>query len=78
MRMRFIILSSAFLAMFAVTAVAYAADINTGLLAYWPLDNDANDVISGNDGTLVGGAGFVNDPARGKTLDAVHSELRGE
>ena len=78
MRMRFVILSSAFLVIFAVNAFVYAADIDTGLLAYWPLDNDANDVISGHNGELVGGASFVDDPVRGKVLEVDGNDGRVE
>lgn len=30
-----------------------------GLISWWPADGNANDIQDGNDGTLVGGAGFA-------------------
>ena len=31
----------------------------TGMVSWWPGDGNAEDIIDGNDGTLVGGAGFA-------------------
>ena len=33
--------------------------------AYWPLDDNANDVVGGKNGTVVGGVQFLNDSERG-------------
>ena len=41
---------------------------SAALVAYWPLDGDAKDAADGHDGTLVGGAAFVQDPDRGTVL----------
>jgi hypothetical protein len=46
-----------------------AADITSGLLAYWVLDDDVKDSVGGHDGVLVGGAEFVQDNERGKVLE---------
>jgi len=35
------------------------AGLNDGLVAYWPFDNNADDLVGGNNGTLVGGASYV-------------------
>jgi hypothetical protein len=48
---------------------ALLADITSDIVAYWPLDDNANDAIGGHDGALVGGASFVSDNARGKVLE---------
>ena len=45
-----------------------AGTASAALIAYWPLDGDAGDVADGHDGTLVGGARFVQDAARGTVL----------
>ncbi|MBN1186848.1 MAG: T9SS type A sorting domain-containing protein [Bacteroidales bacterium] len=34
-------------------------------IAHWPLDDNANDIIDGKNGTVVGGVQFLNDPDRG-------------
>ncbi|MFQ6043024.1 MAG: LamG domain-containing protein [Candidatus Poribacteria bacterium] len=49
------------------TAVSIA-NLAEGLVAYWPLDGDANDNIGGHDGKLMGGASFVKDGERGEVL----------
>jgi len=52
-----------------VAADVSAADITSGLLAYWILDDDVKDSVGGHDGVLVGGAEFVRDDDRGKVLE---------
>lgn len=44
------------------------AGLKEDLVGYWPLDDDASDIIGKHDGKLVGGAKFVNDAKRGKVL----------
>jgi len=44
------------------------ADLSEGLIAYWPLNGDAGDIIGGHNGQLVGGAKFVQDKDRGWVL----------
>jgi Concanavalin A-like lectin/glucanases superfamily len=39
-----------------------------GLFGHWPLNGDARDVTGSNDGALLGGASFVDDPQRGQVL----------
>jgi len=41
---------------------------SAALIAHWPLDGDAQDVVDGHHGTLVGGAAFVEDSDRGIVL----------
>jgi hypothetical protein len=50
-------------AVLVTTGTASAA-----LIAYWPLDGDAKDAADSHDGTLVGGASFVEDADRGTVL----------
>jgi hypothetical protein len=38
------------------------------LIAYWPLDADAQEIIAGHNGTLVSGAQFTDDPEKGRVL----------
>lgn len=42
-------------------------------IAHWPLDDNANDIIGGKNGTVVGGVQFLNDAERGDVayLDGV-------
>lgn len=35
------------------------------LLSHWPLQSNANDIVGGKNGTVVGGVQFLNDPFRG-------------
>jgi len=58
----------AFLAIGLITGIAYAADTKTNILAYWPLDGNANDIVGKHNGKLVGGASFVQDAKRGQVL----------
>ncbi len=39
--------------------IANAADVTSGLVAHWPLDGNADDVVSGNNGELMGGPIWV-------------------
>ena len=48
--------------------IAHAADIDSNLVAYWSLNGDVNDTVGGHNGSLVGGASFVQDAARGAVL----------
>lgn len=53
---------SAALLFFAVSGHAVAQSCvppPEGLIAWWPGDGDASDIVGGRDGTLVGGAGFA-------------------
>lgn len=59
-------------------SLAIAADTKTGLIAFWSLDADANDVVGGNNGKLVGGAKFVTDATRGKVLEVDGKDGRVE
>lgn len=44
-----------------LTGVASAADVNSDLVGYWPLDGNADDASgNGNDGELMEGPDFVN------------------
>lgn len=54
---------------FAVFAANWTKRLDPTLVAYWMLDNNAED-SSGNrhHGTLIGGASFVTDPNRGQVL----------
>jgi len=52
----------------AFSATVPMADLNSGLVGYWPLDDDAKDIVGGHDGKLVGGASFVEDSDRGDVL----------
>ena len=58
--------------------ITHAADINSNLVAYWPLDGDVNDNVGGHNGSLMGGAGFVEDAARGTVLETDGSDGRAE
>ena len=58
--------------------IAHAADISSNLVAYWPLDGDVNDTVGGHNGSLVGGASFVQDAARGTVLEVDGSDGRAE
>ena len=40
-------------------------DIQSGLINYLPLDVDASDLSGANDGTVVNGVTFIDDPERG-------------
>jgi hypothetical protein len=51
-----------------LSSTTLMAALTDGLIALWPLDDDAEDVVGGHNGNLVGGASFVNDPGRGKVL----------
>ena len=50
------------------TAQTALGDLSEGIVAYWPLDSDANDAVGSHDGEFVGGAQFVTDNERGKVL----------
>ena len=58
--------------------IAHAADIDSDLVAYWPLDGDVNDTVGGHNGSLVGGAGFVEDAARDTVLETDGSDGHAE
>jgi hypothetical protein len=74
--MRFFTVSACLIFLFSSTVVM--ADLTEGLIALWPLDDDANDIIGGHDGNLVGGASFVNDADRGKVLSVDGTDGRVE
>lgn len=40
------------------TLISSAAYAQAGLVSYWPADGSANDVVGGNNGTLLNGAGY--------------------
>ena len=45
-----------------ILAVAFAgADLKDGLVAYWPLDGDGDDLAGNSEGELDGGADWVNE-----------------
>ena len=49
-------------------AQAGATSTADGLVGQWPLDDDTNDAVGVNDGTLQGSATFVTDADRGQVL----------
>ena len=58
---RLIIIMFVLLAVFAVHGDAIA-DLNNGLVAYYPLDGNANDSTEyGNNGTEQGGVDYVQE-----------------
>ena len=68
MKRQFIGVMISFLAACLAAGIANAADVKSGLLAYWPLDGDVKDSVGGHDGVLVGGAQFTKDDDRGEVL----------
>jgi hypothetical protein len=52
----------------SVSSTLNAANPPASWTAYYPLASDANDADGNFNGTLEGGAGFVNDPQRGSVL----------
>ena len=57
-----------------VNVLFFASIINSQTpIAHWPLDDNANDIIDGKNGTVVGGVQFLNDADRGDVayLDGV-------
>jgi len=51
-----------------VLLLSLLGDASADLVANWPLDADAKDIIGGHDGILVGGAQITDDPERGRVL----------
>jgi hypothetical protein len=51
-----------------VLVLSLVGGASADLIAYWPLNGDALDVVGNRHGTLVGGASFVNDTTRGMVL----------
>jgi len=51
-----------------VTITVTYADVTSGLFAYYPFEDDATDVVGGNDGTMANGASIVSDGRRGNVL----------
>jgi hypothetical protein len=51
-----------------VLVLVVADNASADLVAHWPLDVDARDIVGGHDGTLVGGAQFTEDAERGRVL----------
>ena len=51
-----------------VLLLGLLVDASADLVANWPLDADAKDIIGGHDGILVGGAQITDDPERGRVL----------
>lgn len=49
-----LLMVSTFVAFAAFLAAVSMADLKEGLVAYWPLDGNAEDVVGGNDGELMG------------------------
>lgn len=41
-----------------VSAASVALPVTDGLVSYWPADGNANDIVGGNNGTLLNGAGY--------------------
>ena len=58
--------------------IVHAADIDSNLVAYWPLNGDVNDTIGGHNGSLMGSASFVQDAARGTVLEVDGNDGRAE
>ena len=52
----------------SVSSTLNAANPPAGWTAYYPLTSNANDANGNFNGTLEGGASFVNDPQRGNVL----------
>ena len=51
-----------------VLLLSLLSDASADLVANWPLDADAKDIIGSHDGILVGGAQITDDPERGRVL----------
>jgi len=51
-----------------VLVLGLLGDASADLVAHWPLDADAKDIVGGHDGILVGGAQITDDPERGRVL----------
>ena len=51
-----------------VLLLGLLGDASADLVANWPLDADAKDIIGSHDGILVGGAQITDDPERGRVL----------
>lgn len=57
-----------------VVSFAQAADLTSGLVAYWQFNGNVKDAIGGYDGVLMQEAKIINDPKRGQVLDLTGSE----
>ena len=68
MKRQFLIISVCLISVFLFASIS-TADLASGLVAYWPLDNDTKDVAGNHDGILGSGASLINDPERGGVLD---------
>jgi hypothetical protein len=46
-------------------------------VAYWPLDSNVKDIVGNHNGSVAGGATFVNDASRGMVfkVDGVSTTL---
>lgn len=73
------------LATLTITSAPPCGGIPAGLVSWWPGEGAANDIVSGNDGTLQGGAAFTPgivglafsfDPANGTVIVPDASNLR--
>jgi len=51
-----------------VLLLSPVSNTSADLIAYWPLNGDATDVIGSHHGTLIGGASFIVDDSRGIVL----------
>jgi hypothetical protein len=52
-----------------VLLLSPVSNTSADLIAYWPLNGDATDVVGNHHGTLIGGASFIVDDSRGIVLD---------
>ena len=52
----------------SVLVLSCFSSVSADLVAYWPLNGDASDMVGSHHGTLVGGASFVSDTSRGIVL----------
>lgn len=49
--------------------IEYVEDPTEGLVAYWPLNNNTNDIIGGNNGTLNGSPDWTTGPDESRALE---------
>ena len=51
----------------------FTGETSNEIIAHWPLDDNANDIIGDADGTFQGGASLINDAGRGKVLSIANN-----
>ncbi len=64
---KLLLIFSFILLTFLATTISLA-DLVDGLVSYWPLNGNTNDIVGGNNGNIIGNATFVNDDERGEVL----------